>query len=115
MKEFAILEREDWDEELDELLFRDIGLCGCGYFDATVSMIYDYLKLKEWYTSDEYTYEGWQEKLADFRKEYDEILYEFFCYVLDNKGFTEHGTSVQSAWVTDKGKRLVELLEESGE
>ena len=32
-------------------------------------------------------------------------------YVLDYKGFTEHGGSIGGCWLTDKGRRLLTVLD----
>lgn len=113
MREFDLLDREMPIGELDDMLFADVGLCGCGYFEATVGTIYEYLKHKKDYGGENYKWEEWHKWEAEFVEEHKELLYEFFRYILDNRGFTEHGTSIGGAWITDKGKRLVKLLEES--
>jgi|GEM_PF-3495685 len=33
-----------------------------------------------------------------------------FLYLLDTAGLAEHGSSVNSCWLTDKGKHILELL-----
>ena len=32
-------------------------------------------------------------------------------YVLDHNGFTEHGNSIGGCWITDKGRRLLTVLD----
>lgn len=38
-------------------------------------------------------------------------LLQFMMYILDHKGFTEHGGSIGGCWLTDKGRRLLTVLD----
>lgn len=111
--DFDLLDFAD-NEELDNALFNDIGLCGCGYFNDVVRIIYEYLKIKNEMLLN-YSYFVWKEWQNDFIEKNKEELFEFMKYILDNRGFTEHGTSVDSAWITSKGKRLIQLIEQECE
>lgn len=101
----------DNDIEIKDMMFNEIGLCGCGYYNDTVRIIYEYLKAKEELYC-HFDYRRWKDFLEKFIEENKEFLYEFMCYVLDDKGFTEHGPSVGSAWITEKGKTLLRMIEE---
>lgn len=91
-------------EELEGILYEDIGLCGCGDPEGVVSMIGDYLKLKKSQTYIDH------DAIAEFVDKWDAHLMLFMMYILDRKEFTEHGSSVYGAWITDKGERLLELI-----
>ena len=89
------------------------GFCGCGnptsvihYISNTLQHIAD---LQDLVWTDKLTYHDWRA---------DEILIHgsagaatFIYYVLDKKGFTEHGCSVPG-WLTDAGKELLSDLKE---
>lgn len=40
-----------------------------------------------------------------------EALIDFVLYILNDKGFLEHGSSIGGSWLTDKGKLFLYLLE----
>lgn len=89
-------------QEFEDFIFSDIGMCGCASPDDVLDMLEAFLERKQDYMS-------YDDQVA-FAKEHSEELMLFMQYILDNKGFTEHGTSVYGAWLTDKGKRFLELL-----
>ncbi len=37
----------------------------------------------------------------------------FFIYVIDHLKFTEHGTSIYGAWITNKGKEVLAWLQQN--
>lgn len=39
-------------------------------------------------------------------------LIQFVWYILDNKGFLEHGSSIGGAWLTEQGKMFLYALQE---
>ena len=40
----------------------------------------------------------------------DDPLLQFMAYLLDDKGLTEHGTSINGAWLTDEGEVCLEVF-----
>ena len=97
-------ELQKLEEEWSDTVFNDIGLCGCGDPDAVLDMIQEFLEKRkgpEW---------EWDAQV-EFAKAHPEELMLFLEYILDGKGYTEHGSCVMGAWLTDKGKRLLELLQ----
>lgn len=112
----------DFIEKYEDLVYGELGICGCGYPEETIEMIVEYLKHDIEYTkkikSTNYNYdaflpiyeekEKWQENFIEKNKE---ILFVFMLYMLNNKGFMEHGTSIYSSWVEEKGKKLIEYYE----
>ena len=91
-------------ERFEDVVFNDIGLCSCGDPDAVLDMLQEYLEAKqEWMP---------YEKQKEFASEHAEDLMLFMMYIMDDKGYTEHGTSVFSCWLTEEGRELLEMLKE---
>ena len=44
---------------------------------------------------------------------YDDKLLLCLAYTLDAAGFTDHGSSISGAWLTDEGKMFLWLLEQN--
>lgn len=89
-------------KEFEDTVFDDIGICGCGDPDSVLDMLEEYLEKKSDYMS-------FKDQIA-FAEKYHEELMLFMMYIMDNKGFTDHGSSVYGSWLTDKGKHFLELL-----
>lgn len=114
--------KEDGYYYLDECYYEDaeslisigvLGFCGCGmpgdaleYVRSALQLVND-LKKIAW--GDRSAYKQWEKRkrklFADDGAEY------FMWYFLDDKGLTEHGTSVPG-WLTDKGVELLSYLNE---
>ena len=83
-----------------------LGFCGCGAPEDSLRYIRDCLRhianLKQVHEK-QATYEAWGNEGKELmgRAEY------FTRYVLDQKGLTEHGTSIKGAWLTDKGREIL--------
>ena len=83
--------------------------CSCGSTEDMLEYVASLLRRMENRTiaqrenrahdpSDEFDYEDWPGMFA--------------LYVLDTLGLTEHGVSVRCSWLTDKGRELMEDVEE---
>lgn len=92
--------------DFDKVVFEELGLCGCGDPNAVLDMIQEYLEIKSSYNF------GMFNKRETFAENYKEELLLFMMYVMDNKGYTEHGTSIGTAWITEKGKEFLAMLQE---
>ena len=80
--------------------------CGCGTPEEAGRLILQSLKLIRDCNAEKIT---WKER----DKQYPSEAWRYFmAYQLDNWGLTEHGTSVDSAWLTDKGIEVMEDLEQ---
>lgn len=96
---------------LKEFHYEDLGLCGCGCPEETYEVIRKILNIQ---SSDE----KWETKQKQFSElcnvdmdnENYSGLIQFVLYILDDKGFLEHGSSISSAWLTEKGKIYLDLL-----
>ena len=114
--------REDWYEEslidplLDYYMYEELDLCECGNPEFTYETIRKYLHIRE----DFHTYNiHYEDVLQRYKNDLhidtnDSVQYgilQFMMYVLDWKGFTEHGGSIGGCWLTDKGRRLLAVLD----
>lgn len=96
----------------DFFYYEKLGYCRCGNPEDVKKVIKDYLKVVS-ETSDKR-----REKLKKrFSVEavYDNELLLCLAYAVDAAGFTEHGSSVYSAWLTTEGEMFLWLLERSEE
>lgn len=114
--------REDWYEEslieplMDYYMYEELNLCGCGIPEDTYEIIRRYLHIREDYYTDKIEYKDVLERYkTDLHIEDDDSLQagllQFMMYVLDHNGFTEHGSSIGGCWLTDKGRRLLTILD----
>ena len=114
--------REDWYEEslieplMDYYMYEELNLCGCGIPEDTYEIIRRYLHIREDWRTDkiEYNYVLERYKMDLHIDDNDSLqagLLQFMMYVLDHKGFTEHGSSIGGCWLADKGRRLLTVLD----
>lgn len=114
--------RENWYEEslvdtlMNYYMYEELWLCGCGCPEYTYEVIRRYLHIRDSRFENHLNYE-------DVCKMYkinlhidndDSIQYgllQFMMYALDQCGFTEHGSSIGGCWITDKGGRLLTVLD----
>ena len=80
------------------VLYNDLGNCGCGYAEARLELLREALRDCPLYED-----ERW--------RKYDGALGEWFLCLLTDADLIEHGTSVSGSWITDKGKRLLAVLD----
>ena len=100
------------DDILNEFNYGDLGLCGCGLPEYTNFVIKEILRIQS--ITDYNTKKDGFSSLCNVNiKENDNYhgLIQFVLYVLDNHGFLNHGSSVGGAWLTDKGKMYLDILE----
>ena len=88
-------------------IIHELGICGCAKPYAAYEEVHKMLKRvidpgrsayppTEWIVP-ECEYEGY-------------VL--FMAYILNDKGFLDHGTSIYGSWLTNKGKLLLKALDE---
>lgn len=93
------------EEIADFFSYEIIKLCGCGCPEDTIISIRDYLQIVNDKRNEE-----WEAIKNNFLEKfgvetvYDNPLLQFMAYMLDDKGLTEHGTSIGGNWITDLGK-----------
>jgi hypothetical protein len=76
----------------------DVGDCGCGYTEGRLEVLRQVLRDCPLYED-----ERW--------RKYDSPLAEWLLCVMTNADLLEHGGSVGGSWITDKGKRLLAVLD----
>lgn len=74
----------------------ELGICGCGQPHEVYKLIHYIMK--------EISEDG---VLTD-----QTAYYDFVIYQLNNMEFLEHGSSIYGSWITKKGEKLIEALNE---
>ena len=89
--------------------FEKLGWCGCGCPEAVMEVIANYLEARS------LPYPESDKKMKTyFAPDGDENpLVMCLAYTLDDKGFTEHGSSIFSCWLTDDGKYFLWAIREA--
>lgn len=78
-------------------LVGELNICGCGCPENVYRLIHAVLK----------------EILESRVRVNDEVgYYDYMIYQLNEQGFLEHGSSIFGSWITEKGKKLIEALDE---
>lgn len=122
---------EYYDECTEELIeecekffyYEKLHWCGCGCPDAAKKVVRDFLRIIDVIYKDEtsdwkFTYESKKKLMKErFNVEsvYDNELFLCLAYTMDAAGFTEHGSSIGSAWLSEEGKMFLYLLEQNKE
>ncbi len=84
----------------------DIGICGCGTPYDTYKEIMDFLEFCN-------NADGYTEEHDKSRKEFFEQPYaQFMAYVLDSKGYVNHGSSIRHCFIEQKGEDFLAMLKE---
>lgn len=91
--------------DVEQVLSRDFGWCGCGDPEAALEYVYKYLKGYQDSREGKITWEKRDELFSSEGEMY------FFLYWADDKGLMEHGTSVWSGWITKKGEEFIKDYE----
>lgn len=84
----------------------DLGICGCGWHDVFVAEVLNVLRTLRDKGS---LFDNWTMLHPDGFGNYGA---ELLLNVMDNAGLLEHGTSIAGSWATDKGKRLLEIMDD---
>ena len=88
--------------------FEKLGWCGCGNPEEAMLTIAKYLEARS------LEYPANDEKLKEYFPDGDNNnLVLCLAYELDRVGFTEHGSSVYSCWLTDDGKYFLWAIQEA--
>lgn len=99
------------DEIFDDIYYDEIGMCGCGQPHDVQVLLFELMQNHKNYNDNLISYE----EMAAIRKSIiintdSDIIFEFIFHVLDNAELLEHGTSIYSAWLTDKGNDFFNIL-----
>lgn len=113
-----------YEECLKFFTYEQLGICGCGRPEDTINVIKDLLNILDKYEKirDDKTvdfHQTYEDKWKDLNSlcgvhikdndNYDGML-QFMMYVLDDKGFLEHGSGISGAWLSNEGKMLLYVL-----
>ena len=80
------------------VIFLDIGMCGCGHYDERLDILKEVLNACPL----------WElEKTPEYLRT---PLGEWFLCLLDKAELIEHGSSIGGSWLTEKGTRLLNAL-----
>lgn len=79
-------------------LIDELNICGCGNPNMVYRLIHVVMKDILKFSS---------VKVDDYVGYYDYMIYQ-----LNEQGFLEHGSSIYGSWVTEKGEKLIEALDE---
>ena len=81
----------------------ELGICGCGRPHEVYKLIHIIMKAISKHgvkINQSITYEPWP------------AYHAFVIYQLNKMEFLEHGSSIYGSWLTEKGKKLIEALNE---
>jgi len=88
--------------DIHAFFYNEFGACGCSDLEAMISVVKDLL---EWMSENIMERQGY-EKLFNG----NEGVFYLLAGRLDSLGFSEHGTSIRCAWLTEKGKEFLSAL-----
>lgn len=80
------------------VIYDDLGACGCGQHHARLELARDVLAG----TTDE----QW------VRPPDESPLAEWFLHLLDHADLIDHGSSIRTSWLTEKGRRFLAVLQD---
>ncbi|WP_143661182.1 hypothetical protein [Streptomyces sp. M41(2017)] len=89
-------------DHLNRIFYEDLGLCGCGNPDEAYVLVRDLLSLAPYYEN-----EGW--RLAETLTG-GGAAHHIIMSVIDVAELTEHGSSVNGAWLTPKGAWCLQAM-----
>jgi len=92
---------------MDYFYYERLNWCGCGTPEDAREAVCKFLDAHR-------DYDHKKEKLKEYfgvESVYDEPLLLCLAYTMDAAGFTEHGTSIAGAWLTEDGKDYLYCLE----
>lgn len=105
-------------ESLKFFIYEKLGICGCGSPEDTMLVIRDLLDIIFEYSQLEFSEKSYEEKWQKLNSLSGSLLttnnwngiLQFIMYVLDDRGFLEHGGSIGSAWISAEGIMFRSLL-----
>lgn len=87
-----------------------LGWCGCGVPDTVLDLVRRYLETTAWANEDWNTRHDFRGRIE--RAAMSEDAWLLLEYVCDRADWTEHGGSVGGAWLTDKGREALAILQQ---
>jgi len=97
-------------EELDNYFWNEhMNLCSCGTPEDCKNVICEYLIILNKWTSNTKIPKDFKTSFG-VDSIYDNPFTLFLAYAIDSYGFTEHGSSIGGAWITDLGRMYIDVL-----
>lgn len=97
-----------------QVIFEDLGLCGCGDPCMVVAFVVEALRLLalrwEADSPDEARLAVRRHFRDDPEGEMDDLFYMLAWYFIDRAGLIEHGGGVGGSWPTEKGKAFLAFM-----
>ena len=101
-----------YETELETLMnyfrYERLKWCGCGSVEESNETVRKFLDAHR-------DFDNRRDKMKEYfgvHSIYDEPLLQCLAYTMDAAGFTEHGTSIYGAWLTEDGKDYLYCLEQ---
>jgi hypothetical protein len=91
-------------EHAYKLFYEDLGLCGCGIPEAAYELVRDVLVL----VADDEDRHGWAPLVKTLLG--SPGAYHLIMSSLDEADLIDHGSSIDGAWLTDKGRWYASTL-----
>ena len=130
---YNIKNHDYYEEELikeceDFFYYEKLHWCGCGIPETAKKTLRDFLRILydhkkelehkhpnyDWRTDWKRRENNFQERFG-VHDVYGNELLLCFAYAMDAAEFTEHGSSIGGAWITEEGKMFLWLLEQNDE
>ena len=114
--------RDSWYEEslidplMDYYMYTELKLCRCGIPEDTYEVMRRYLHIRDDMVTNKLQCKDVVERYKtdlhiDDNDSLQAGLLQFMMYMLDEHECTEHGSSIGGCWLTDKGRRLLTVLD----
>lgn len=91
-----------YDTEADAMYYAQLNLCGCGCPELVHKLLLDCLKCNE-------EKRIIPQRIEELVRERPEVVTEFILHFLDSKDLTDHGGSVYSSWLSERGIQFIEV------
>lgn len=106
---FRAPDGSEHDDELDYLLGEHLGICGCGRPEMAAEFVRELLEAHDTGEGSMFHKESMERRTKIFQTMGEPASW-FTMYMLDHLGLTEHGGSVEYAWLTDHGRMMMVAL-----
>ena len=91
------------DSEAEAMYYDQIRLCGCGCPEEVHKFLLDCMSARR----NELILD--HEKVIELIKIHPDVVAEFVLHFLGDRELTDHGGSVYSSWLTERGKQVLEI------
>lgn len=101
------------EETFNHIYFNELGMCGCGNPDEVKQLMFDLLANHRRYECEEVSWDDMDKFRAEIIKAADpNIIFEIIFHLFEKSELLEHGSSVYSSRLTEKGIVFLDLLKE---